>query len=134
MDPEDTKTDLLCKWIVKAMELDESNLQLMLGYRLARFNPQSGQSWGVSLEWFTSKKHQGFLALRCGATLIINTWKVMVKGIYQIPPCIRMDLLHSNIWGSHGVELIGKGIAYSKGLHLYREGICCVDDIWDSTQ
>lgn len=38
ISPEATKTTLLGKWIVKAMELGKSNLQLMLRYRLARFN------------------------------------------------------------------------------------------------
>lgn len=38
VDPEVTKTSLFCKWIVKAMELGESNLQLMLRYRLTMFN------------------------------------------------------------------------------------------------
>ena len=40
------KTSLLCKWIVKAMEPGESNLQLMFRYRLVRFNPQKGKKVG----------------------------------------------------------------------------------------
>lgn len=32
VDPEVAKTNLLCKWIVKAIEPKESNLQLMLRY------------------------------------------------------------------------------------------------------
>lgn len=39
VDPEIAKTILLCKWIVKAIEHGKSNLQLMLRYMLARFNP-----------------------------------------------------------------------------------------------
>jgi hypothetical protein len=49
-----TKTNLLCKWNVKAMEHGESNL-LMLQSRLAKFNSQRRRSLGVSLDWFTSK-------------------------------------------------------------------------------
>lgn len=55
----------------------------------------------------------------------------MVKGLYQLPPCTRMELLHSNIWWSDGVELINKGFTYAKGIDLYRNGIQCVDDVWD---
>ena len=44
---EAAKTNLLCKWIVKAMEPEESNLQLMLRFRLARFKSQYGRSWGL---------------------------------------------------------------------------------------
>ena len=60
VDPDIAKTSLLCKWIIKAMEPGESNLQLMLRFRLAIFNPQRGRSWGVSLDWYTNKQHQGF--------------------------------------------------------------------------
>ena len=43
-----------------------------------------------------------------------------------------MELLHSNIRWSEGVDLINKGFPYAKGLHFYRQGIHCVDDVWDS--
>ena len=56
----------------------------------------------------------------------------MVKGLYQLPPRTRMELLHSNIRWSEGVDLINKGFPYAKGLHFYRQGIHCVDDVWDS--
>jgi hypothetical protein len=64
----------------------------------------------------------------------LHKQRVMVKGVYHILPRSRIELLHSNIWRSDGVELLDKGFAYPKGLHLYRKGIRCVDDIWDSTQ
>lgn len=115
------------------MELSESNLQLMLSYRLARFNPQRGYSWGVSLDWFTSRLHQGFPGSKIWEH-ISKAWKVMVKGVYRIPPCTCMELLHYNIWWLDKVELLNKGFTYSKALHLYRKGIQYVDDIWDNTQ
>ena len=40
VNPEVAKTSLLSKWIVKAMEPGESNLQLMLRYRLSLYNPK----------------------------------------------------------------------------------------------
>lgn len=131
VDPEATKTSLLCKWIVKAMEPGESDLQLMLRYRLGRFKPQRRSRWGVSFGWFMSKVHQGFSYSKIWGH-IRKVWKVMVKGVYQIPPCTRIELLHSNIWWSDRVELLAKGFAYAKGLHLYRKGIPYVEDIWDS--
>lgn len=56
----------------------------------------------------------------------------MVKGLYQFPPRNKMELLHFNIWWSGRVDLLNKGFTDSKGLYLYRKGIQCVDDIWDS--
>ena len=133
VDPETAKISLLCKWIVKAMEPGDSNLQLMLRYRLARFNPQSGRRWEVSLDWFTCRKHQGFAGSKVWGH-ICKAWKVMVNGTYQLPPRTKMELLQSNIWWSNGVDLLNKGIDYSKCLHLYRQGIRCVDDVWDCTE
>ena len=134
MDPEVAKTNLMCKWVVKAMQPGESNLQLMLRYRLARCNPQRGRKWGVSLDCFTNKQHQGFPGSKIWGH-ISRAWKIMVRGTYQLPPRSRMELLHSNIWWSEGVELLEKGILeYARGLHLYCEGIRCIDDVWDSSE
>lgn len=133
VDPEAAKTSLMCKWIVKAMEPDESNLQLMLRYRLARLNPQRGRSWDVSLDWFTSKNHVGFAGSKVWGH-ISKAWKVMAKGIYQLSPRTRMELLHSNIWWSDGIKLINNGFTYAKGLDFYCKGVKCVDDVWDSEQ
>ena len=133
VDPELAKIGLMCKWIVKAIEPGESNLQLMLRYRLARFNPQRGKRWGIRLDWFTCKEHIGFTGSKVWGH-ISKAWKVMVKGVYQLPLRTRMELLHSNIWWSDGVELIKNGFPYTRGLELYRKGIQCVDDVWDSEQ
>ena len=58
----------------------------------------------------------------------------MVKGVFQVPPRTRAELLNSNIWWSEGVEMLKKGCTYDKGLQFYRRGLRCVDDIWDSTE
>lgn len=46
VDREAIKARLLCKSVIKAMHLGESNLQLVLRYRLAQFNLQRGRSLG----------------------------------------------------------------------------------------
>jgi hypothetical protein len=58
----------------------------------------------------------------------------MVKGLYQIPPRTRLELLHSNIWWSEGLELINKGFDHDRGRQLFRQGVRRVEDIWDDTQ
>ena len=131
VDPEEAKTSLLGKWIVRAMEPGKSSLQLMLRYRLARFNLQRDRSWGIDLEWFTSKKHQGFSGSKVWGH-ISKAWKILAKSIYQVPPRTRMEVLHSNIWWSDGVELLKEDFSYSQGLELYRKGIRRIDDVWDS--
>jgi hypothetical protein len=46
VDPEYAKTNLLCIWMIKAMELGKSNLRFMLHYRLARFNHYEEETMG----------------------------------------------------------------------------------------
>lgn len=112
------------------MEPRESNLQIMLRYRLARFNPKRGRSWGVSLDWFMSKQHQGYSGSKVWGH-ISKAWKTMVKGMYQLSPRSLIELIHANIWWS-GLNLIKEDFSFEKAYELYRKGIRCVDDIWDS--
>lgn len=80
-----------------AMKPEESNLQLILSYSLVRLNSQRGCSWGVNLDWFMYRMHQGFTWSNIWGH-IGKTWKIMVKGLYQIPPRTCVELLHSNLW------------------------------------
>ena len=133
VDPEIAKTSLLTKWVIKAMEPGESNLQLMLRYRFSRFSPNKGRKWGVSLDWFTVKLHQGFTGSKVWGH-IGKAWKTMVKNLYQIPPRTRNELTHSNIWWTEGLQLIDNGFPYEQARQFYRNGIQRVGDIWDDTQ
>ena len=85
------------------------------------------------MDWFTNRQHQGFPGSKIWGH-ISRAWKIMVRGTYQLPPRTKMELLHSNIWWSEGVKLLEKGIDYTRGLHLYRKDIRCVDDVWDSSE
>ena len=66
VDPEAAKTNLLYKWVVKAMEPGESNLQIMLRYRLARFNSQRGRSWRLALIGSLVRTTLAMRYLKCG--------------------------------------------------------------------
>ena len=66
------------------------------------------------MDWFTIRQHQGFPGSRIWGH-VSKAWKVMVKGTYQLPPPrTKIELLHSNIWWSEGVDLLNKGIDYDK--------------------
>lgn len=129
--PKAAKTSILCTWIIKAMEPGESNLQLMLKYRLARFNPQGGRGWGINMDWFTNKSHTSFIGSKVWGH-ISKAWNVMVRGIYQLPPRTLIELLHSSILWSEGIEFINNGFSQNKALELYKNGIQYVNAIWDN--
>lgn len=109
VDPEEAKTSMLCKWIVKAMEPGESNLQVMLRYRLTRSNPQRGRSWKVDLEWFICKQHQGFSGSKMWSH-ISKVWKNMAKSIYQLPPHTIWSYFTRTFDGRMGLNFSRKGL------------------------
>ena len=128
VDPEAAKTSLLCKKIVKALELGEYDLQLILRYRMARLNPRRGRCLGINLDCFTSKQHRGFSSSKA-----LGHEKSWLQASTTPPPApTLMDLLHCNVWWSYGLKLIDNGFTYAKADKLYHKGIQCVDNIWDS--
>ena len=58
----------------------------------------------------------------------------MVKGLHQIPPRTRNELLDTNIWWTEGLQLIDNEFSYEQGRQFYRKGIQRVEDIWDDIQ
>ena len=100
----------------------------MLRFRLGHFKLQRDRSWRSSLDWFTDKQHQGFTGSKVWGH-ISKAWTIMMKGLYQLPPRSRIELLHSNFWWSKGVNLLKNGFTHSQCINLYKKGIKYVDDI-----
>ena len=132
VDLEMVKTSLLSKWIVKSMVSGESNFQLMLRYRLCRYNLQKWRRWEVSLDWFTNKLHQGLLAQEFGVILARRRRPWLRRSTKYRPytdgaPSLQYLVLE-------GLELINKGFDYERGRQLYRKGIRRIEDIWNVAQ
>jgi hypothetical protein len=53
VNPEDAMVALLTKWIIKACEPGQSNLHLMLRFRLVGMQPYSTGRWEPRLGHFT---------------------------------------------------------------------------------
>jgi hypothetical protein len=68
VNPEDAMTAFMTKWVKKAVEPGNSNLYLMLRFRLERFQPYSGRNWAPSLEFQNFKPNRG-LGLGTGLAL-----------------------------------------------------------------
>jgi hypothetical protein len=58
VNPEDVVVELMVKWLVKAMEPGNSNLHVILRYRLQMYQPYPGGRWSNSLEFFSVRGHQ----------------------------------------------------------------------------
>lgn len=103
----------------------------MLSYRLAKFNPQRGRGWGVSLDWFTIKKHQCVIGSKVWGH-VDKAQKTMVKGIYQLPFAYTGGTAPREYVVVRRDGPRNQGFSYAKGLNMYHKGIQCMDDVWDS--
>lgn len=131
VDPKVTKTNLLYKWFINVKELVSPTFSSCLGAGWHGSTHREGEVGGFGLDRFTSKQHIGFMRSKVWGH-IIKAWKIMVKGIYQLPPRTFLELLHSNIWWSKSLELINNNFTYVRAHELHCKGIQCVDDVWDN--
>ncbi len=51
IDLEDDLLDLLCKWIFMPLELGDSNLMILLRFKLAQSKPSWHNRWTLDLNW-----------------------------------------------------------------------------------
>ncbi len=51
IDLEDDLLDLLCKWIFMPLELGDSNLRILLRFKLAQSKPSWHNRWTLDLNW-----------------------------------------------------------------------------------
>lgn len=111
-------------WILHAIEPCGSNPQFLPKHRLARFNPQRGESWGTRLD----SKHCSFARSKVWVH-ITKIWHHMVNSLVQMLLRDSYMVLNSNIWWSCDIQLIGHGFSYACARRLYNHRFCVVNDI-----
>jgi hypothetical protein len=87
IDPEQAMMALMSKWIILALQRGNSNVQLMLRYRLLRTQPTTGANWTSNPRWAMLHIHRtrpwSKVWLRIG-----KAWKSLVK---ELSPCDPSD-------------------------------------------
>ena len=80
IDPVDAISAVLIKWVVKASKPGQSNLHVMLRFRLASCQPYQAGNWAPLLEFFTKP---GYSSRRNSLTWnrVTAAWKVFVKSL-----------------------------------------------------
>lgn len=133
MNPEDAMIALMAKWVVKAMEPGNSNLHLLLRYRLSMYQPFSGGRWCPSLEYFTLPKNQ----CHKGSAVWNRTttaWKTMAKEITYNRPNNLEELLSCSIWLCRSHPVIRPGFSKVRAAALHKKGMRHYRDIWRQTR
>lgn len=105
INPKDSLAALMTKWVLKACEPGESNLQIMLRHRLMAFQPYQGGRWGPSMEFFTldqAQARQGSKAwTRAG-----KAWKCLLPEVLQRRPQTRDEVMSESFGGRSSCRLL----------------------------
>jgi hypothetical protein len=131
--PLDAMVALMVKWIMKAVEPGDSNLHLMLRYRLAHFQPYSSGRWAPSLEFFTLPK---FKARRGSPawTRVGSAWRPLVKELLRVRPISFEEVMSEPFWWSEFSTTIGPGFSKLRATQLHRAGLQHIRDAWEEDQ
>lgn len=80
MDPDEALHALTTKWILEAMTLGFSNLQLLLRYKILQIRPQERGTWPAASQWILSKRIRTTQGSRAWDR-IIKTWRKINRKI-----------------------------------------------------
>jgi hypothetical protein len=123
----------MVKWVIKAVEPGDSNLPLMLRYRLTHFQPYSGGRWAPSLEFFILPKFQ----VKRGSptwTRAGSTWRSLVKELLRVRPISFEEVMSEPFWWSEFSTTIGPGFSKLRATQLHRAGLQHIRDAWEEDQ
>lgn len=133
INPQDAMTSLMTKWIIKAMEPGNSNLHLLLRFRLSMYQPYSGGRWTKGLEYFTLSKHQ----CRRGSIVwnrINVAWKNIRGEVSFIRPNNLEELLSCSLWFCPSYSILGPGFSKQRATFLHKQGMRYYRDVWSQTR
>jgi hypothetical protein len=87
-------TSLMCKWVIHACELGDSNFKTMLCYRLVRCQSHANGSWNSSMQWFLRPEFKASQGSRAW-NKTMQAWKQLVPEVSILPPSSYEEWLSS---------------------------------------
>lgn len=127
--PHDSVTSLHLKWVVKALEPGQSNLHLMLRYRLSNFQPFKSAAWAPSMEFFVLPGHQAKQGSRIW-NRVSTAWAKPLPDVSFIEPQCFEELLSSSFWWNPYAPAIEPEFSRDRAGQLHRMGLRFVRDAW----
>lgn len=129
INPDDAVAALMTKWVIKAMEPNQSNLHLLLRFKLSQYQPYSGGRWMESLDYFPIQKHQA----RNGSIVwnrVAAAWKTLLPSIKTVTPRNWEELMSTSWWCYPLVPMIGPGFSRAMAATLHIAGLRTYRDAW----
>jgi hypothetical protein len=117
------------KWVITALELGNSNLKLLLGFKLAICKLSNHMKWGFKAYWVLVENHN--LSLRSKVWgKIPKDWRQMVEKLdfssLQITEVVKIV---SILWGFsfRGLKF---GLSIPRAQELYKFSLHTLGDLW----
>jgi hypothetical protein len=76
---------LLCNWVIRALELGNSNFKLLLGFKLAMCKLSKHMKWGFKVYWALVENHSPPPRSKVWGK-ISKVWREMVEKLDFSPP------------------------------------------------
>jgi hypothetical protein len=131
LNPPDVLDAMMTKWILKACELGQSNLHILLRFRLSGYQPYSQGRWSPSLEFFTRDGHQskkGSIPWNRAA----SDWKSMQKELSFLRLQSHEEVLNESFWWSNFSPAIGSAFSKARAVALDKAGLYRIKDVWNN--
>jgi hypothetical protein len=129
IDLEQAMMALMSKWIILALQPGNSNVQLMLRYRLLRTQPTTGANWTPDPRWAMLHTH----CTRPGSKVWIRigkAWKSLVKELSPCDPSDYYSTLNQSLWFEDRLQLICTNLSRERAAELFRARMKTVKDVW----
>jgi len=130
IDLEADLLDLLCKWIFMPLELGDSNLRILLRFKLAQSNPSWHNRWTLDLNWAMVKGQVSTPGCKFWGQ-IMKTWKYMVEKFNLAPPWVVDWIQRVKLWWGSSFKGEDFGISIHRAQELHKVGLWIVGDIWN---
>lgn len=121
---------LMSKWIVQALLPGQSNLRILLRYRITQLKPSCHGKWGLSSMWLFSSYLLGQSRSKVWHH-IAHAWKVMTCTATFLSPSCSKDILQLNMQWHMEYQCFQFNITMDRAFVLYRKGLRYFRDVWD---
>jgi hypothetical protein len=112
----------MSQWIIQALLPIKPKLQIILRYRMTKWQRTNHGPWGPSSLWLFSPN----LSIKGGSKVwhhITESWKVMARTSRYLPPSTPENILQLSMWWRTGYQGLYFGITMSRALTLYMKGL-----------
>lgn len=119
---------LLFKWVIRALKLGNSNLKLLLCFKLAMCKSSKHMKWGPKVNWALVETRVHLQDQRYGG--ISKAWKWMAEKLDFHPPQAAKAIKRASTWWGSSFRGSEFGLSIPRVQELYKSGLHTLRNLW----